>query len=117
QATDFPRVYRPWGWYETLALGSRFQVKQIMVKPGAQLSLQSHVHRAEHWVVVSGTARVTVDDDVRLMTENQSVYIPLGAVHRLDNPGKVDLHLIEVQSGAYLGEDDIIRYEDIYART
>ncbi|MEL6480337.1 MAG: mannose-1-phosphate guanylyltransferase/mannose-6-phosphate isomerase [Pseudomonadota bacterium] len=116
QATEFPLVYRPWGWYETLALGGRFQVKQICVKPGGQLSLQSHVHRSEHWVVVSGTARVTVDDDVRLMTENQSIYIPLGAVHRLENPGKVELRLIEVQSGAYLGEDDIIRYEDVYAR-
>ena len=116
QATDFPRCYRPWGWYETLALGSRFQVKQIMVKPGGQLSLQSHVHRAEHWVVVAGSAKVTVDDDVRLLSENESVYIPLGAVHRLENPGKLDLHLIEVQSGAYLGEDDIVRYEDVYAR-
>lgn len=117
QATDFPRCYRPWGWYETLALGERFQVKQIMVKPGGQLSLQSHVHRAEHWVVVAGSARVTVDDDMRLLSENESVYIPLGAVHRLENPGKIDLHLIEVQSGAYLGEDDIVRYEDVYART
>ncbi|MEO0822446.1 MAG: mannose-1-phosphate guanylyltransferase/mannose-6-phosphate isomerase [Pseudomonadota bacterium] len=116
QATEFPKHYRPWGWYETLALGGRFQVKQIMVKPGGQLSLQSHVHRSEHWVVVSGTARVTVDDEVKLMTENQSVYIPLGAVHRLENPGKLELRLIEVQSGAYLGEDDIIRYEDVYAR-
>lgn len=116
QATEFPRCYRPWGWYETLALGGRFQVKQIMVKPGGQLSLQSHVHRSEHWVVVSGTAKVTVDDDVKLMTENESVYIPLGAIHRLENPGKVDLHLIEVQSGPYLGEDDIVRYEDVYAR-
>ncbi len=116
QATEFPRCYRPWGWYETLALGDRFQVKQIMVKPGGQLSLQSHVHRSEHWVVVSGTARVTVDDDVKLMSENESVYIPLGAIHRLENPGKVELHLIEVQSGPYLGEDDIVRYEDVYAR-
>ena len=116
QATEFPRCYRPWGWYETLALGDRFQVKQIMVKPGGRLSLQSHVHRAEHWVVVAGSARVTVDQDVRLLSENESVYIPLGAVHRLENPGKIDLHLIEVQSGAYLGEDDIVRYEDVYAR-
>ncbi|MEM6660883.1 MAG: mannose-1-phosphate guanylyltransferase/mannose-6-phosphate isomerase, partial [Pseudomonadota bacterium] len=99
QATEFPRCYRPWGWYETLALGERFQVKQIMVKPGGQLSLQSHVHRSEHWVVVAGSARVTVDEDVKLLTENQSVYIPLGAVHRLENPGKVELRLIEVQSG------------------
>lgn len=117
QATDFPRYHRPWGWYETLSLGSRFQVKRIMVHPGGILSLQSHVHRAEHWVVVEGAARVTVGEDVRLLGENQSVYIPLGSVHRLENPGKLDLHLIEVQSGPYLGEDDITRYEDIYART
>ncbi|MEM1313268.1 MAG: mannose-1-phosphate guanylyltransferase/mannose-6-phosphate isomerase [Pseudomonadota bacterium] len=117
QAVDFPRFHRPWGWYETLSLGRRFQVKRIMVHPGGQLSLQSHVHRSEHWVVVEGTARVTVGDDVRLMSENESVYIPLGAVHRLENPGKVPMYLIEVQSGAYLGEDDIVRYEDIYART
>lgn len=117
QAEDFPRVHRPWGWYETLSLGNRFQVKRIMVRPGARLSLQSHVHRAEHWVVVEGTARVTVNEDVRLMTENESIYVPLGAVHRLENPGKLPLLLIEVQSGAYLGEDDIIRYEDVYART
>ncbi|MEE9453320.1 MAG: mannose-1-phosphate guanylyltransferase/mannose-6-phosphate isomerase [Paracoccaceae bacterium] len=116
QATEFPRCYRPWGWYETLSLGARFQVKRIMVKPGAKLSLQSHVHRAEHWVVVTGAALVTVGKDESLLGENQSTYIPLGAVHRLENPGKVDLHLIEVQSGAYLGEDDIVRYEDIYAR-
>ena len=99
-----------------LATGARFQVKQIMVKPGGQLSLQSHVHRSEHWVVVAGSARITVDGDTRLLSENQSVYIPLGAVHRLENPGKVELHLIEVQSGTYLGEDDIVRYEDVYAR-
>jgi len=116
QATDFPRCYRPWGWYERVAHGHRFQVKQIMVKPGGILSLQSHHHRAEHWVVVAGTAKVTVGEEVRLLGENQSVYIPLGAVHRLENPGKLELHLIEVQSGAYLGEDDIVRYEDIYAR-
>jgi mannose-1-phosphate guanylyltransferase / mannose-6-phosphate isomerase len=116
QATEFPRCYRPWGWYETLALGPRFRVKQIMVNPGGILSLQSHFHRSEHWVVVAGSARITVDDEVRLLTENQSVYVPLGAVHRLENPGKVDLHLIEVQSGAYLGEDDITRFADVYAR-
>ena len=116
QATDFPRFHRPWGWYETLALGHRFQVKRIMVHPGGQLSLQSHVHRAEHWVVVQGAAQVTVGEEVKLLAENQSVYIPLGATHRLENPGKVDLHLIEVQSGPYLGEDDIVRYEDVYAR-
>ena len=116
QAEDFARCHRPWGYYETLSLGKRFQVKRIMVKPGAALSLQSHVHRAEHWVVVEGSARVTVDESVKLISENQSIYIPLGAIHRLENPGKVPLHLIEVQSGAYLGEDDIVRYEDIYAR-
>lgn len=116
QATDFRRCYRPWGWYETLALGGRFQVKQIMVRPGGILSLQSHFHRAEHWVVVAGSAHVTVDGEKRLLTENQSVYVPLGSVHRLENPGKVDLYLIEVQSGTYLGEDDITRYEDVYAR-
>lgn len=116
EAETLPRTYRPWGWYETLALDDRFQVKQIMVPPGRKLSLQSHHHRSEHWIVVKGTATVTVDDKVTLVTENQSVYIPLGAVHRLENPGKVDLHLIEVQTGAYLGEDDILRYEDIYNR-
>ncbi|MEM8569920.1 MAG: mannose-1-phosphate guanylyltransferase/mannose-6-phosphate isomerase [Pseudomonadota bacterium] len=116
QATEFPRYHRPWGWYETLALGTRFQVKRIMVHPGGRLSLQSHVHRSEHWVVVQGAARVTNGDDIKLLTENQSVYIPVGNVHRLENPGKVDLHLIEVQSGPYLGEDDIVRYEDVYAR-
>lgn len=111
------RVYRPWGWYEGLSLGERFQVKCLCVTPGAQLSLQSHVHRAEHWVVVSGTAEVTVDDNVQLLTENQSVYIPLGAKHRLGNPGKVPALLIEVQSGSYLGEDDIIRYQDDFGRS
>lgn len=117
QAEEFPRDYRPWGWYETLALSDRFQVKRIVVKPGAALSLQSHVHRSEHWIVVAGTARVTVDDEVKLLTENQSVYIPLGAVHRLENPGKLPMVLIEVQTGAYLREDDIIRYQDDYARS
>jgi mannose-1-phosphate guanylyltransferase / mannose-6-phosphate isomerase len=116
QAEAFPRDHRPWGWFETLVLSDRFQVKRIVVHPGAALSLQSHHHRSEHWIVVSGTARVTVDGEVRLMTENQSVYIPLGAVHRMENPGKIPMVLIEVQTGAYLGEDDIIRYEDIYAR-
>lgn len=116
QATDFPKVHRPWGWFESLVVGDRFQVKRIMVHPGASLSLQSHVHRSEHWVVVEGTARVSVDGEVKLMTENESVYIPLGAVHRLENPGKMPMVLIEVQTGAYVGEDDIIRYEDVYAR-
>lgn len=116
QAEAFARDHRPWGWFETLALSDRFQVKRIVVKPGAALSLQSHVHRAEHWIVVSGTARVTVDGEVKLMTENQSIYIPLGAIHRLENPGRLPMTLIEVQTGAYLGEDDIIRYDDRYAR-
>lgn len=116
QAETFPRDHRPWGWYESLALGDRFQVKRIVVLPGAALSLQSHHHRAEHWIVVEGTAKVTVDADVRLISENQSVYIPLGAIHRLENPGKVNMVLIEVQTGTYLGEDDIIRYDDVYAR-
>ncbi len=116
QATEFPRDHRPWGWFETLALGDRFQVKRIVVKPGAALSLQSHVHRSEHWIVVEGTAKVTIDETVQLVSENQSVYIPLGAVHRMENPGKVPMVLIEVQTGIYLGEDDIIRYEDIYSR-
>ncbi|WP_341213375.1 mannose-1-phosphate guanylyltransferase/mannose-6-phosphate isomerase [uncultured Limimaricola sp.] len=116
QATRFPKDHRPWGWFESLAIGGRFQVKRIMVHPGAALSLQSHHHRSEHWIVVEGTARITVDDEVRLLTENQSVYIPLGAVHRLENPGKLPMVLIEVQTGAYVGEDDIVRYEDLYAR-
>lgn len=116
QAETFPRDHRPWGWFESLVVGKRFQVKRIVVHPGAALSLQSHHHRAEHWIVVEGTARVTVDAEVRLVTENQSVYIPLGAVHRMENPGKVPMVLIEVQTGSYLGEDDIIRYEDVYAR-
>ena len=104
------------GLVETLALSERFQVKRIVVKPGAALSLQSHMHRSEHWIVVTGTAKVTVDGDVRLVTENESVYIPLGAKHRMENPGKLPMVLIEVQTGSYLGEDDIIRYEDIYSR-
>ena len=116
QAEAFAMDHRPWGWFETLVLGDRFQVKRITVHPGAALSLQSHFHRSEHWIVVSGTAKVTVDDEVKLLTENQSVYIPLGARHRMENPGKVPMVLIEVQTGAYLGEDDIIRYEDVYAR-
>jgi mannose-1-phosphate guanylyltransferase/mannose-1-phosphate guanylyltransferase/mannose-6-phosphate isomerase len=116
QATDFPRDHRPWGWFESLVIGDRFQVKRIVVHPGASLSLQSHVHRAEHWIVVEGTAKVTIGDDVKMVSENQSVYVPLGAVHRMENPGKVPMVLIEVQTGSYLGEDDIVRYEDVYAR-
>ncbi|WP_368185738.1 mannose-1-phosphate guanylyltransferase/mannose-6-phosphate isomerase [Aestuariibius sp. HNIBRBA575] len=116
QATDFPKDHRPWGWFESLVIGSRFQVKRIHVHPGAALSLQSHHHRSEHWIVVEGTAKVTIDDEVKLVSENQSVYIPLGAVHRMENPGKVPMVLIEVQTGSYLGEDDIVRLEDVYAR-
>lgn len=117
QAETFPIDHRPWGWFESLVVGDRFQVKRIVVTPGAALSLQSHHHRSEHWIVVEGTARVTVDETVKLVTENQSVYIPLGAVHRMENPGKVNMVLIEVQTGVYLGEDDIIRYEDVYSRS
>ncbi len=116
QAETFPRDHRPWGWFESLVIGDRFQVKRIVVHPGAALSLQSHHHRAEHWIVVEGTAKVTIDEEIKLVSENQSVYIPLGAVHRMENPGKVPMVLIEVQTGTYLGEDDIIRYEDVYAR-
>lgn len=116
QSDTFPKDHRPWGYFETLTLAPRFQVKRIVVKPGAALSLQSHMHRAEHWVVVSGTARVTIDDNVKMVSENQSVYIPLGAKHRLENRGKMQIEMIEVQTGSYLGEDDIERYEDIYAR-
>ncbi|MCK2097503.1 mannose-1-phosphate guanylyltransferase/mannose-6-phosphate isomerase [Thauera aromatica] len=110
------RVHRPWGWYEGIDAGERFQVKRIMVKPGDKLSLQMHHHRAEHWIVVSGTAKVTVDGKEILLSENQSTYIPLGHTHRLENPGKIPLQLIEVQSGTYLGEDDIVRFEDTYGR-
>jgi mannose-1-phosphate guanylyltransferase/mannose-6-phosphate isomerase len=110
------RVYRPWGSYEPIDAGDRFQVKRITVDPGEKLSLQMHHHRAEHWVVVTGTARVTCGETVRLLTENESVYIPIGMTHRLENPGKMPLHLIEVQSGAYLGEDDIVRFDDVYQR-
>ncbi len=117
QAVQHRRVARPWGWYDSIDMGERFQVKRIMVKPGASLSLQKHHHRAEHWVVVSGTAEVTNGDQVMVLGENQSTYIPIGQVHRLANPGKEPLEIIEVQSGAYLGEDDIVRYEDTYGRT
>jgi len=110
------KVYRPWGHYEGIDAGDRFQVKRITVKPGEKLSLQMHHHRAEHWVVVSGTARVTCGDTVSLLSENESTYIPIGMNHRLENPGKLPLHIIEVQSGSYLGEDDIVRFEDIYKR-
>ena len=117
EAVAHNRIYRPWGFYETLILGDRFQVKRIVVSPGCKLSLQKHHHRAEHWVVVNGTAIVTRDNETLLIRENESIYLPLGCVHRLDNPGKIPLTLIEVQSGAYLGEDDIVRLDDIYNRS
>ena len=110
-------VHRPWGSYETIALGPRFQVKRIVVKPGQKLSLQMHHHRAEHWIVVCGTARVVCGEKEFLMAENESTYIPLGSRHRLENPGSIPLELIEVQSGSYLGEDDIVRFNDVYGRT
>jgi mannose-1-phosphate guanylyltransferase/mannose-6-phosphate isomerase len=111
------KIYRPWGYYDSIDAGGRFQVKRIVVNPGAKLSLQMHHHRAEHWIVVSGTARVTRGEEQFLLSENQSTYIPIGTTHRLENPGKVDLEMIEVQSGSYLGEDDIVRFEDSYGRT
>ncbi len=114
---DFHKVvHRPWGSYESLATGDRFQVKRLIVKPGARLSLQRHHHRSEHWIVAYGTALVTIDDDVRQLNENTSTYIPLGAKHRLENPGKIPLVIIEVQSGSYFGEDDIERFDDVYGR-
>lgn len=116
QAEIFPKDHRPWGWFESLILDTRFQVKRICVYPGESLSLQSHHHRSEHWIVVQGTAKVTVNDDICLVTEGESVYIPLGALHRMENPGKLPMVLIEIQTGPYLGEDDIVRFEDKYAR-
>jgi mannose-1-phosphate guanylyltransferase/mannose-6-phosphate isomerase len=116
EAIAHKRCYRPWGFYESLIQGDRFQVKRIVVSPGRQLSLQSHFHRAEHWIVVNGTARVTRDGETLIVRENENVYLPLGCVHRLENPGRIPLTLIEVQSGAYLGEDDIVRLEDMYGR-
>jgi mannose-1-phosphate guanylyltransferase/mannose-1-phosphate guanylyltransferase/mannose-6-phosphate isomerase len=115
-ATQAPQVHRPWGFYQSVHTGERFQVKRITVNPGAKLSLQKHFHRAEHWIVVNGTALVTRDDEQILLRENESVFLPLGCVHRLENPGRLPLNLIEVQSGPYLGEDDIVRIEDVYAR-
>ena len=109
-------VHRPWGTYEDIDQGDRFRVKRITVAPGAKLSLQLHHHRAEHWIVVRGTAKVTRGEDVLLLTENQSIYIDIGQLHRLENPGKIPLQLIEVQTGSYLGEDDIVRVEDVYQR-
>lgn len=117
EATDHKRVHRPWGYYESIDMGERFQVKRIVVIPGGTLSLQKHRHRAEHWVVVRGTAEVTIGDQMRALHENESVYIPIGSVHRMANKGKIPLELIEVQTGSYLGEDDIERLEDVYKRT
>jgi mannose-1-phosphate guanylyltransferase / mannose-6-phosphate isomerase len=117
EATEHRRIYRPWGYYQGVDAGPRYQVKRIVVKPGGRLSLQKHHHRAEHWVVVKGTAEVIVNDDTRTVHENESVYVPIGSVHRLANPGKIPLELIEVQVGSYLGEDDIVRFDDIYKRT
>jgi mannose-1-phosphate guanylyltransferase/mannose-6-phosphate isomerase len=114
---DHLKVHRPWGSYQSIDMGTRFQVKRIVVKPGGRLSLQLHHHRAEHWVVVRGTARVTIGDEVMVLHENESVYVPIGARHRLENPGKIELELIEVQTGSYLGEDDIVRIEDDYHRS
>jgi mannose-1-phosphate guanylyltransferase/mannose-6-phosphate isomerase len=116
EADAHRRMYRPWGWYQRIDIGERFQVKRIMVTPGGRLSLQKHFHRAEHWVVVKGTAEVTLNDAVVLVHENEAVYLPIGSMHRLTNPGKIPLELIEVQVGSYTGEDDIIRVEDIYGR-
>jgi mannose-1-phosphate guanylyltransferase/mannose-6-phosphate isomerase len=116
-AEDHPKVHRPWGSYQSLDQGDRYQVKRIVVKPHGRLSLQLHHHRAEHWVVVRGTARVVVGQETKIIHENESIYIPIGSQHRLENPGKIDLELIEVQTGSYLGEDDIVRIEDDYRRT
>ncbi|WP_333834781.1 cupin domain-containing protein, partial [Rubrimonas sp.] len=116
EATEPARVHRPWGWYQTMDLGERFRVKRIQVAPGKKLSLQKHHHRAEHWVVVRGTAEVTRDDETLLVRENESVYLPLGCVHRLANPGRIPVEIIEVQTGAYLEEDDIVRLQDDFGR-
>ena len=116
QASAHRKIHRPWGYYDSIDHGERFQVKRIVVNPGASLSLQMHHHRAEHWIVVSGTARVTRGEETFLLSENQSTYIPLGTTHRLENPGRLPLEMIEVQSGSYLGEDDIVRFEDTYGR-
>ena len=116
EALEHRRSYRPWGYYQSIDRGGRYQVKRIVVKPGARLSLQKHFHRAEHWIVVRGTAEVTIDAAVKLVHENESIYLPIGCTHRMANPGKIDLELIEVQTGSYLGEDDIVRIEDVYNR-
>jgi mannose-1-phosphate guanylyltransferase/mannose-6-phosphate isomerase len=116
QATSHRQVYRPWGHYDSVDSGERYQVKRILVTPGQKLSVQMHHHRSEHWIVVAGTAKVSMNGVETLVTENQSVYIPVGTIHSLENPGKIPLEIIEVQSGAYLREDDIIRYSDNYGR-
>jgi len=116
EAREHPRVYRPWGFYQVVDKGPRFCVKRIVVDPGEKLSLQKHIHRSEHWVVVRGTAGVVRGQEELLLTENQSIYVPLGENHRLFNPGRIPLELIEVQTGSYLGEDDIIRMQDVYSR-
>ncbi|MCJ2078456.1 cupin domain-containing protein, partial [Methylobacterium sp. E-016] len=116
EADAHRRMYRPWGWYQRVDIGERFQVKRIMVTPGGRLSLQKHHHRAEHWVVVKGTAEVTLGERLVLVHENEAVYLPIGSLHRLTNPGRIPLELIEVQVGSYTGEDDIIRVEDVYGR-
>jgi mannose-1-phosphate guanylyltransferase/mannose-6-phosphate isomerase len=115
-AVEHRRIYRPWGYYQDIDLAPRYRVKRIVVKPGSELSLQKHFHRSEHWVVVKGTAEVTLNGTTRSVHENESVYIPIGSVHRLANPGKIPLELIEVQVGSYVGEDDIVRIEDSYGR-
>ena len=116
EATSHRKVYRPWGAYDSIDSGERYQVKRITVAPGQKLSVQMHHHRAEHWIVVTGTAKVTIGGEDLLLTENQSTYIPVGIVHALENPGKIPLEMIEVQSGSYLGEDDIVRFSDRYGR-
>jgi mannose-1-phosphate guanylyltransferase / mannose-6-phosphate isomerase len=116
EATEHKRAYRPWGYYQSVDEGARYQVKRIVVKPGGRLSLQKHFHRAEHWIVVRGTAEVTRNGEIHHVHENESIYLPIGCEHRMANPGKINLELIEVQTGSYLGEDDIIRIEDVYNR-
>lgn len=116
QAKIFPKDHRPWGWFESLTLEDCFQVKRICVKPNAALSLQSHKHRSEHWIVVEGTAQITIDNDIKCVQAGESVFVPLGTKHRLENLGSEPMVLIEVQVGTYFGEDDIIRYEDLYSR-
>jgi mannose-1-phosphate guanylyltransferase/mannose-6-phosphate isomerase len=117
EIVEHRRVYRPWGYYQTIDFGTRYHVKRIVVNPGQWLSLQKHFHRAEHWVVVKGTAEVTIEDQVRSLYENESIYVPIGSVHRLANRGRIPLELVEVQVGSYLGEDDIVRLEDVYHRS